>query len=470
MLGRLKAASKGKREQHSDSEAPGLVVRVTDTGKKSLAVLYRMPGEGASKAPRRLTLDDLQIIDEPTKWSAEADRIRASNGETLSLARTTAREARAQAATGIDPAQVRRDAREAQRLARETEKQRQEREAFGAIVEEYIRLECGERQTIEGKERWIPRKVDGEREAKQLRRDFADLWERHFSQIKRADLTRAVEEVQDKIGPGAAFKLGTFAVRLGNWMVEREHVDVSPFAGWRKPADIKPRRGSRVLRDNELRTLWPAIGALGYPFGPWAKLLLLTLQRRTEVATMEWSELDLDSRIWFVPPEKHKAGEAPFAVPLSETAVEILETLPRFDSGPFVFSTTDGKRPISGFSKVKARVDKAAPLTESWTFHDLRRTGRTNLPRLGVRDEVAERCINHVPDGLRQTYDLYSYLPEKREALRRWGCFLRDFVLKSAERRPSLDVWLIKLLRDTANSSAVTIDGGRISVLTEIRR
>ena len=459
MLGRLKAASKGKREQHSDSEAPGLVVRVTDTGKKSLAVLYRMPGEGATKAPRRLTLDDLQIIDEPTKWGAEADRIRAANGETLSLARTAAREARAQAAAGIDPAQARRDAREAQRLARETEKQRQERETFGAIVEEYIRLECGERQTIEGRERWVPRKVDGEREAKQLRRDFADLWERHFGQIKRADLTRAVEEVQDKIGPGAAFKLGTFAVRLGNWMVEREHVDVSPFAGWRKPTDIKPRRGSRVLRDNELRTLWPAIGALGYPFGPWTKLLLLTLQRRTEVATMEWSELDLDARIWFIPPEKHKAGEAPFAVPLCRTAVDILETLPRFDSGPYVFSTTDGKRPISGFSKVKARVDKAAPLTESWTFHDLRRTGRTNLPRVGVRDEVAERCINHVPD---------SYLPEKRQALDRWNRFLCDFALKPEEKRPAFETWLNDLVAPSA--PVENVEQGKIAVLAERSR
>ena len=97
----------------------------------------------------------------------------------------------------------------------------------------------------------------------------------------------------------------------------------------------------------------------------------------------------------------------------------ILATVKRF--GPYVFSV-DGKRPISGFSVLKAKLDKATgPLSIEWTFHDLRRTMRTGLASIeGIAHDVAERVIAHAQSTISQTYNLHDYRVKKRHALEMW--------------------------------------------------
>jgi hypothetical protein len=108
----------------------------------------------------------------------------------------------------------------------------------------------------------------------------------------------------------------------------------------------------------------------------------------------------------------------------------------------YVFSTIGGQRPFSGFSKAKARLDQLADQIRretvdegqemapmpAWTLHDVRRTVRSNLPALGVPDVVAEAILAHARPGIAGVYDLYSYLPEKREALERWASRLAAIV------------------------------------------
>jgi integrase len=185
------------------------------------------------------------------------------------------------------------------------------------------------------------------------------------------------------------------------------------------------------LNSAEIRAVWNAPEGLGYPSSPFTRLLLANGQRLRETAEMTWHEIDLDNAIWTIPAERMK-GDTAHEVPLAPLAVEILKSLPRW-SGPFVFSTTGGARPISGFSKMKLRIDAAMPEPIApWRFHDLRRTMRTQLSALPIPNNVAELCIAHAQPGLHKVYDLHSYRDEKRRAFELWAERLRSIVEPSA--------------------------------------
>ena len=179
----------------------------------------------------------------------------------------------------------------------------------------------------------------------------------------------------------------------------------------------QPRQ--RTLSDAELRALWQASETIGYPFGPLYRLLLLTGARKSEVAGAQWSEFDLDKRVWSVPPERFKSN-ATHMVPLSDQAMAVLLSVPHFTKGDYLFSTTLGERPVGGFSKAKARLDKLmnAP---PWVIHDIRRTVRTRLASLRIPDMVAEMVIGHGRKGIQRVYDQHSYEDEMREALGAMG-------------------------------------------------
>jgi hypothetical protein len=120
-------------------------------------------------------------------------------------------------------------------------------------------------------------------------------------------------------------------------------------------------------------------------------------------------------------------------LPLTSAVARVLETLPRFDEGDFLFSTTFGRVPISGFSKAKVRLDafveaelKRQP--DPFTLHDLRRTMRTGLSSLPIPDLVRELVIAHAKPGLHKVYDQFSYIDEKRQALELWQARVREIV------------------------------------------
>jgi len=209
------------------------------------------------------------------------------------------------------------------------------------------------------------------------------------------------------------------------WAAERyKGLNGSPMAGLKKPGTERKR--DRVLSDDELRQLWPAFLNAGYPFGPLFQLLLVTGQRLNEVAASVWPEFDLDRRVWTIPSERYKSDRV-LEVPLSELAVDIIEELPRFTDTDLLFSSGRTSRPISGHSKAKARIDKLCDIAP-WRLHDLRRTCRTNLGRLGVPPHVAELVIGHSQKGLHAVYDRYTYGAEKADALQRWAEHLKAII------------------------------------------
>jgi integrase len=145
-------------------------------------------------------------------------------------------------------------------------------------------------------------------------------------------------------------------------------------------------------------------------------------QRRTEVASMRWQDVDLDAATWIIPASETKS-ERTHLVPLSAAAVAILREVPQL--GPYVF-TSDGKTHLSGYAKAKSRLDgyvgAAGEQLAPWRLHDLRRTAATHMVRLGISETTVGRVLNHATAGVTaKVYALHSYAPEKRLALDRWA-------------------------------------------------
>src|SRR5262249_35908238 len=146
----------------------------------------------------------------------------------------------------------------------------------------------------------------------------------------------------------------------------------------------------RVLTDDEVRRFWHGCTAIGYPFGPIGKLLLLTATRRSEVAELPWEgELDIPNRVWHLPGARTKNG-MPIDIHLSDLALQVLAALPpRDERSRLVFSTTR-TTPASGFAYAKKRLDKFVEAS-NWVIHDLRRTATTKMAERGVAPHVADR-------------------------------------------------------------------------------
>jgi integrase len=155
----------------------------------------------------------------------------------------------------------------------------------------------------------------------------------------------------------------------------------------------------------------------------FVQFLLLTATRRNEAAHMRHGEIS--GTDWTIPQARYKTG-LELLIPLSPMAAKILDQLPRIGNSGFVF-TTDGKHPISGFSKFKREFDKACGVKD-WTLHDLRRTARSLMSRAGVSSDHAERCLGHVIGGVRGVYDRQEFHDEKRHAFEQLASLVERIV------------------------------------------
>jgi integrase len=243
--------------------------------------------------------------------------------------------------------------------------------------------------------------------------------DRKITEIRRADIIALLDDTVDRGAPIIANRTLAVLRKLFNWTIERDLIEASPCAGVRPPAEEKSR--DRVLSDDELRKVWKATEELGSPFGNIIQLLILTGQRRDEVGAMEWSEIDLEKGLWTLPRGRVK-NDSGHEVPLSPTAVRIIQKLRHISGSKFVF-TTNGKAPVSGYTKAKNAIVEKSGVHE-WRIHDLRRTVATGLARLGIALPVIERILNHVSGsfgGIVGVYQRHDYAAEKRAALDSWA-------------------------------------------------
>lgn len=215
------------------------------------------------------------------------------------------------------------------------------------------------------------------------------------------------------------------------WLLQHRRITSNPCVGVWKPS--APQARERVLTDTEIRWFWQAAGDLGAPFGPLLKLLLLTGQRLGEVGGMRHDELH-DDGTWHLPGSRTK-NHKQHIVPLPPPARELVASAPAIEDCPFVFST-NGLRPVSGWSKTKVRLDVAMRALAKkeitpWTLHDLRRTAVTGMANLGIAPHVVEAVVNHISGakaGVAGIYNRAEYAAEKKAALARWALHVLDVV------------------------------------------
>ena len=365
-----------KHVDYRDTVVPGLVLRVNKSGTKTFSFHKRINGK-----MKRLTIGQFGPF-------------------SLVDARELARQVLYEVETG--------------KFEQSTAIEVETKPTLGDVIPEYIEKHAKVHNR------------DHERKEAQLAK-FTTLHEKRIDEIKRADVVKACDIIQESAPIGVNRALANLKHLMG-WSVERGMIDASPIAGMKLPAKETPRE--RVLSDDELCALWAACDAEGYPFGDCMKLLILSGQRRAEVSEMRWSELDLDKRLCTLPSQRAKNGRQ-HTIPLTDAMLDVLRRVPKFIGSDFVFTTT-GTTPISGFGRLKKRLDKSLPKdAEPWTPHDLRRTMSTNMAQLGVPQPVTEALLNHktgVVSGVAAIYNVYSYADEKRDALEQWNSHVEKLI------------------------------------------
>jgi len=256
-------------------------------------------------------------------------------------------------------------------------------------------------------------------DSERILKKFASLDHTPITQIKRTDIVKILDQVVAKGTSTSANRALAAIKKLFAWCLDRGTVEINPVAALKAPAKEVTR--DRVLTNDELIACWTAAEAEGFPFEQFAKIIILTGQRRAEVAGMQWSELDLDRAIWTIPAKRAK-NATQHTVPLAPLALNILKTIPRFLNSDLVFTTT-GKTPISGFSRLKSRLTEATG-TDDWRLHDVRRTVATNMAELGIQPHIIEAVLNHksgIVSGVAAVYNRHAYATEKRTALSEWA-------------------------------------------------
>jgi integrase len=414
-LAALKVEEGRKDRLVFDTVCPGLGVRVTAKGTRAFVVQW------SDHATRRKVREPLGV------WG----------NITIEQAREAARARLGAVAKGIDP--------KAERLLRRAEAERERAETaltFDALIGEWKALHLTHRR---------PRYAAEAERA--IRRGLPGLLKRPAARISRTDAVNALDQI---VKAGKAITAGrtmAYARACFAWGKRRAKVPENPFADL--PISAGDTDRERVLSDSEIAEVWAAADTLAYPFGPFFKLAILTLQRREEVAGMRWSEIADDMSHWTLPGSRMKNGK-PHDVHLCEAARAILRTLPRIEGCDFVFSTTSrratavgaepkgdrrrGPTPISGFSQGKRYLDAAIAKTHAeavgkasrtvalppipWRLHDLRRTGVTKLAALGFDSIVADKLLAHQPAKLRGVagvYQRHDFERERAVALDAWA-------------------------------------------------
>ncbi len=384
-----------------DDVLKGFGLRVTPAGARSYVFQYRLGGREASA--RRVTIGTHGSPWTPATARDEARRLSLLVGQ------------------GIDPAVA---------------DQERRRQSVDLAFDRYVDLFHQRYLSSEWKR--------GGAAHSMLKRDAVPvLGRRALPTLRRSDFTELWDRLSDR--PATARLMHATLGRMFTWAIERGDLDHSPLAGAAAPRPVKSR--DRVLSDWELASAWRGAETIGEPFCNLFRLLILTGQRREEVASLKWGELDRARSLWVLPAERAK-NDQQHLVPLSGLALQVLDGVAgsaKWPTAGFVF-TTNGRTAVSGFSRAKERLDmsmaedeaeqahqarRSSRPIEEWRVHDLRRTLATGMQRLDVRFEVVEAILNHVSgsrSGVSGVYQRHAWVEEKRAALDEWSSFLVELV------------------------------------------
>jgi len=367
------AAAGQDKTVYWDDKMPNFGLVVYESGKRGFCVQYRHHG-----VSRRKAIDGVL---------------------SLPQARKEARRLLGEVAKDRDP------------VGEERKQRNAERNTLRAISEEFFTREGKNLRSTYEWRRNLERQVHPE------------LGSRPIAEIRRSDIVRLLDRIEDQRGPAAAQTSFAILRRVMAWHSARTDDFRSPIVRGMSRRRSKENARSRILTDGELRRVWVAAGEMGGAFGALVRFLLLTAARRNEAARMEWPELA--GSIWTLPAARNKV-KADLARPLSAAAQAVLTGLPRFASSPFVF-TNSGRTPLRNFDKAKRRLDELSG-TSGWQLHDLRRTARSLMSRAGVSTEVAEQTLGHVLPGVQGVYNRHRYIDEMAVAYEKLATLIEGIV------------------------------------------
>lgn len=398
-----------------DRPVPGLQLRIYPSGAKVFQYRYQLGG-----SVRRMTLGTFDAVS-----------LKSAREQHHAAAKLVARK--------VDPIDQEHEKQE----AAGREKARNAAEiTVEALCEEFIEQELKEHRK------------DPAQAERILRAEIIPKWKgRKAKDIKRRDAVLLVRGIKAR-APVGANRTAALLVQLFRFAADEGHLDSNPLAGLRRPTKEKQRE--RKLDPDEIRTLWLGLdervssqpgGSLkkgredkrGTKAEPQLtrqivlalKLLLVTAQRRGEIAKARWSELDLDGKRWTIPKDHTKNGRE-HIVPLSKLAIELLKELRTLaKDSAYVLPTTQRKgradAPITEKAITRAAARNQCGL-EHWTAHDLRRTAATHMNRIDVDAIIVERVLNHLLPPMMQTYNRHDYFAKMTDAIDRWDAELRRIV------------------------------------------
>ena len=266
-----------------------------------------------------------------------------------------------------------------------------------------------------------------------LEEHFAPLLNRPLATITRAEIAARLQEIVKECGRTAGSRARSQLATLFTWSMKEGLCEANPVIATNDPLGGVDNSRDRVLTDAELVKVWNA--CVDDDFGKIVRLLILTGCRRGEIGSLKWSEIDLDAGTITIPAERTKNGKA-HTLTLPEMALDILRTIPRRNGRDFLFGQSG-----QGFQRYGAYI---AALRERlgdippFVVHDLRRTFRTGLGRLGIPSHIAELCINHAKSGIVAVYDRHTYQREIGHALAQWA----EHVAAVIDGRNSNITWL----------------------------
>lgn len=386
------------RKEIPDGGLPGLYLVIQPSGAMSWAVRYRHDGK-----PRKLTIGAYPAF-------------------SLAEARKSASAALRAVSEGRDPIEEKKQA-----ASERAETSNDVDKVLDTFLTRYVKPN-NRASTARETERFIDNEI-------------RPRWKgRLIQSIGKRDVVALLDGIVDRGAPISANRVHAILRRFFNWCMERSILDASPIAT--VPAPSKETSRDRVLSDTELKLLWQACERVGWPFGSMVQILILTCQRREEVAGAVWSEFDLEAKepLWIIPKERAKNAKS-HTVPLSASCVALIKGLPKIKSEAGYLFTTTGETSVSGFSKAKSKIDAKMleiakeqaverggdPETVSvaeWRLHDLRRTGASGMAALRQPVQVVEAVLNHKSGaikGVAAVYNRHDYADEKRQALDEWA-------------------------------------------------
>jgi integrase len=363
--------AKPKLYAHPDPQCPGHYIRVSPTGSKSFVAVTR-------------------DMNRKQKWIT----IGSSAHFTIEEARAKAREIIKNVRGGLAP---------------------EGPESFEAVANDWFQRHVIGRGVITSK----PIRS-------YINRMMLPLWSgREFKSIGRGDITKMLDAAEDNHGPVAADRALAVLSSICTWYASRNDSYNSPIVRGMKRTSMKERARTRILSDEEIKTVWNACEG---NFGDLVKLLLLTGQRRDKVASMKWEHISQDG-MWSVkngdPREKGAGGD----LQLPPMALAIVKARPIMGNSPYVFPGRSSAYFV-GYGRGKKMLDKATGDLPGgpWRVHDLRRTARSLLSRAGIKYEVAERVLGHVQPGVAETYNRHAYATEKAHALKALADLIESIV------------------------------------------